>query len=387
MGHARTRHTRKRLAQLAAAALLLSAATALPASALPGSAEGPADGSAKPLSSPAEATAFAKKLGADRTGGTYVKDGRTVVAVTDKAAAQSVRDAGGTPELVARSTAELNALHRKLDALGNIPNTSWGVEASANQVSVDVFDGAPAAGRAKIEKLAQAHPDAIRVNRLDTKLKFKATDLRGANGITSSGWLCSAGFNTKNSSGTIYTLTAGHCVPGTGNTWYMAHNNAKIGTQTAYTFGSGTSGTTGTCDGSTRACDWASIKADVTSINPLGTVRYWGGDYHQIESSRFPTEGEHIDRIGVSSQDLTGNVTKTSTTVNIDGETLYGMMETNNCALGGDSGGPAVHGTVALGMLSGGTSETVCTSSSSGTYRNYFTRVQTVLNERGLHVY
>jgi hypothetical protein len=29
----------------------------------------------------------------------------------------------------------------------------------------------------------------------------------------------------------------------------------------------------------------------------------------------------------------------------------------------------------------------VCTSSSTGTYRNYFTKVQTVLNQTGLKVY
>ncbi|WP_158690624.1 S1 family peptidase [Streptomyces sp. 142MFCol3.1] len=297
---------------------------------------------------------------------------------------QSVRDAGDTPKLVARSTSELNSIHHKLDQLGNIPNTAWGIEARTNQVSVEIFDGVSAVSRDRIEKVAEAHPGAIRIDEVDNKLKFKATDHRGANGITSSGWLCSAGFNTKNSSGTIYTLTAGHCVPGTGNTWYMDWNGQRIGTQTAYNFGTGT---TGYCDGATRGCDWATIKADDPDINPLGTVRYWGGDYHQIDSSRYPAEGEHIDRIGVSSQDLTGNVTKTSVTVNIEGKTLYSMMETNNCALGGDSGGPALNGSTALGLLSGGTDETTCTSSSSGTYRNYFTKVQTVLNERGLHVY
>ncbi|WP_406172902.1 S1 family peptidase [Streptomyces sp. NBC_00996] len=164
----------------------------------------------------------------------------------------------------------------------------------------------------------------------------------------------------------------------------MDWNGTKIGTQTAYNFGTGTSGY---CDGATRGCDWATIKADGPDINPLGTVRYWGGIYHQIDNSRYPAEGEHIDRIGVSSQDTTGNVTKTSVTVSLEGKTLYSMMETDNCALGGDSGGPALNGTTALGLLSGGTGETVCNSDSSGTYRNYFTQVQTVLNERGLHVY
>ncbi|WP_158574167.1 S1 family peptidase [Streptomyces triticagri] len=251
-------------------------------------------------------------------------------------------------------------------------------------MSVEVFDGVSTAGRDKIERVAAAHPDAIRVNKVDSTLKFKATDLRGGNGIWSQNWLCTAGFNAKSSSGAIYTLTAGHCVPGTGNIWYMDWNSTQIGTQTAYNFGTGTSGS---CDGSTRGCDWAVIRADGPSINPLGTVRYWGGKYHQINDSRYPAENESIDRIGVNSEDKTGNVTKTSVTVNIGGKTMYGMFETNNCALGGDSGGPALNGNTALGLLSGGSEETKCSSSSSGNYRNYFTKVQTVLNERGLKVY
>jgi hypothetical protein len=116
-------------------------------------------------------------------------------------------------------------------------------------------------------------------------------------------------------------------------------------------------------------------------------VRYKTGDYRQITNSRYAMEGEEIDRIGDSSKDTTGNITKTSTTVNMGGKTLYGMYEANVCALPGDSGGPALHGTTALGLLSGGTDESVCNSSSTGRYRNYFTPVQRVLNDRGLHVY
>ncbi|MFD3475981.1 hypothetical protein [Streptomyces sp. NPDC058695] len=61
-----------------------------------------------------------------------------------------------------------------------------------------------------------AHPGAIHIDRIRSTLKFKATDLRGGNGVTSDSYRCTAGFNTpgfnaKNSSGTIYTLTAGHC--------------------------------------------------------------------------------------------------------------------------------------------------------------------------------
>ncbi|MER7001301.1 S1 family peptidase [Streptomyces sp. NPDC000410] len=369
------RRARKRLAQIASATLLVTIAATLPAS---------AGESPKPLTSPTRAAALAQQLGDDRTGGVYYKDGRLVVAVTDQAAAQTVRDAGGTAKLVTRSASELASIHRRLDQLGNIPNTTWGVEASTNQVSVEIFDGVTPAGQARIEKVAAAHPAAIRINRVDSKLKFKATEFRGANGMTSNGWLCSAGFNVKNRSGTVYTLTAGHCVPGTGNTWYVHYNSVRIGTQIVYNFGTGTSGY---CDGVTRGCDYAIVTTDGPDITPLGNVRFGSHDVREVVDSRYPAEGESVIRAGVNSVDTTGHVTKANVTVNLDGKTMHSMMETSNCALSGDSGGPALHGTTALGLLSGGTDETVCNSTSSGTYRNYFTKVQTVLNERALHVY
>lgn len=368
------KRARKRLAQILPVALLTVIAATGPVSA----GEDP-----KPLSAPSEVAALAAKLGDDRTGGVYYEDGRPVITVTDEAAARAVREAGGTPRLVARSAAELTSIHRKLDQLEGISNTSWGIEARTNQVSVEIFDGVPAASQARIKKVAAAEPGAIRIDRIHSKLKFKA-DIRGGNGITSEGWICSAGFNAKNSAGVVYALTAGHCVPGTGNIWYMNANGTEVGPQTAYNFGTGTSGY---CDSSTRACDWASIRADGADIYPFGMVRFRDGTFGQITDSRYPSENEHISRIGVMSQDLTGNVTKNAVTVTIDGKSLYGMFEVNNCALGGDSGGPAFNGTTALGLLSGGTAETTCTSSSSGTYRNYFTKVQTVLTERGLKVY
>ncbi|MFD1275961.1 S1 family peptidase [Streptomyces kaempferi] len=370
------RRARKRLAQIATASLLVTVAATLPAS---------ADESPKPLTSPTRAAALAQQLGNDRSGGVYYKDGHLVIAVTDQAAAKTVQGAGGTAKLVTRNASELASIHHQLDQLGNIPNTTWGVEASTNQVSVEVFDGVSTLGQDKIEKVAAAHPGAIRINRVHSKLKLKAaTNFRGGNGMTSSGWLCSAGFNVKNASGTVYTLTAGHCVAGTGNIWSVDFNGARIGTQIVSVFGTGTSGY---CDGVTRGCDYAIVTTDGPDIAPLGNVRFGPTDVREVVDSRYPAEGESTIRAGIQSADTTGNVIDTSVTANIEGRTLYNMLEVNNCALGGDSGGPVLHGTTALGLLSGGTSETTCSSTSSGTYRNYYTKVQTILDERLLHVY
>ncbi|MCX4648005.1 MULTISPECIES: S1 family peptidase [unclassified Streptomyces] len=352
----------KQLAKVLPATLLVTVASTVTAS---------ADNTPKPLTDPVKAQALEGRLGADRTGGVYYKEGRIVIAVSDPAAAQTVRDAGGISKVVTRSKAELASIHRELDRLGGIPNTAWGVKPDTNQVSVKIFDGAPSDSRARIEKVAAAHPGAIHIDRIRSTLKFKSTDLRGGNGITSDGYRCTAGFNTKNSSGTIYTLTAGHCP---GSDYYMDWNNQRIG-YVAYSHFGGSGG------------DQATIRANDPGINPLGTVRYWGGTYKQIDSSRFAIIGEHIDRIGVSSQDTTGSVTNPRITVNIEGTQVEGLFESNVCALGGDSGGPALNGSTALGLLSGGTGETVCNSSSSGSYLNYFMPVQKVLNDHGLHVY
>jgi hypothetical protein len=82
-------------------------------------------------------------------------------------------------------------------------------------------------------------------------------------------------------------------VPGTGNTWYISYNHTKIGTQTAYNFGNGTGGW---CDSASRACDWATIRADGPDINPLGTVRYWGGTHKQVDKSRFAIQSLPVSR-------------------------------------------------------------------------------------------
>ncbi|MFF4260395.1 S1 family peptidase [Streptomyces sp. NPDC001663] len=376
MEFTQVRHDRKRPTQLLLAALLVAAAAVSPAS---------ADDGPRQLVDPGQAAALAARLGDDRTGGVYYRDGRAVVAVTDAAAAQSVRDAGGVPKLVTRSTAELASIQGEFDELAGIPNTAWGVEADSNQVSVEIFDGVSDADRARIEEVAAAHPGAVRIDRVGGKLET-ATTLRGGNGITSSGWLCSAAFNTHNSSGAVYTLTAGHCVPGTGNVWYVDADGTRIGTQTAYRFGASPQH----CDSASRACDWATIKVDNPNLTTPGTIHYGGGTNAQIDNSRYPAEDEAVRRIGVTSQDLVGNVTKSSTTVTYaDGTTLYGMIETSLCAKGGDSGGALFTGKTALGITSGGNYlDKPCGDSDGQSDReSFYTPVQTVLNERGLHVY
>ncbi|MEF9906427.1 alpha-lytic protease prodomain-containing protein [Streptomyces sp. P9-A2] len=158
---------------------LLAASLVTVAATPPGS----ANDSPKLLADPNQAAALATRLGADRTGGTYYKDGRLVVTVTDEAAARTVREAGGVPKLVTRSAAELAAVHVELDELAGIPNTAWGEDVENNQISVEVYGGVSAADQARIAEVVEAHPGAVSINRHGGKLEpavLRAEDFKSS---------------------------------------------------------------------------------------------------------------------------------------------------------------------------------------------------------------
>jgi hypothetical protein len=74
-------------------------------------------------------------------------------------------------------------------------------------------------------------------------------------------------------------------------------------------------------------------------------------------------------------------VQATNATVNYAEGTVTGLIKTNVCAEGGDSGGSLFDGTKAIGLTSGGSGN--CTS--GGT--TYFQPVVEALNAYGVSVY
>ncbi|MFF8946010.1 alpha-lytic protease prodomain-containing protein [Streptomyces sp. NPDC014864] len=106
----------------------------------------------EPLTDPAKAVATADQLGNQRTAGVYYRNERLVVAVTDQAAAESVRSAGAVAEVVPHSTAELSSAKAKLDQLTAIPNTAWSIDQRSNRVEVKLYDGVSDADRSRIKR-------------------------------------------------------------------------------------------------------------------------------------------------------------------------------------------------------------------------------------------
>ncbi|MFI9816795.1 S1 family peptidase [Saccharothrix variisporea] len=341
---------------------------------------------AEPVSDPDRAAALAADAAADaaaqvvaelgdtRTAGVYQDDdGRVVVGVTDEAAAQAVRDAGGTPQLVANSTAALTAIHAEFDQLAGIANTSWGVDPSTNKVSVEIHEGVSAADEARLVTVAARHGGAVSVEHLPGKIEFTAYDMRGGVGITSGSRLCTAGFNVQNSSGKKYMITAGHCMIGGYYEWNRYSGNIPLGRMSSFNNEPG---------------DWAVVEYRASNVSPLGMIQYRDGSAHQITGSRWVRDGEGVKRTGTSSQDFVGKVLDPSVTVNYDGGvTLYKMIKTSLCSIKGDSGGPLFSGETALGIASGSDHPTSTCNDGVSTHRSYYQPLQAVLIDKGLRVY
>ncbi|MFG3399228.1 S1 family peptidase [Streptomyces parvus] len=330
----------------------------------------------EPLTDPARVAALAVGLGSDRTAGVYYEDRQLVVAVTDAAAAQSVRDGGGTAKVVTHSTDELDSAKEDLDLLGGIPNTSWGIDPSGNQVVVSIHDGVSEADRARIDKVADEHGDAVTVEERSGTLQSTAV-MRGGLGISSNGLVCSAAFNVRNDSWKTYMLTAGHCMVGGNYDWNRRSNGVYLGRQTTFSYGG---------DGG----DYAVVEYLNSDVEAYGTIQYRDASTGQIATSRYAYDGEKVKRVGTMSQDLDGMVLQPSTTITYtDGQTLTGMIKTSLCDNFGDSGGALFTGTTALGITSGGNyADQPCGDTDAQPDRaTFYHPVQKALTKHGLQVY
>jgi streptogrisin D len=307
---------------------------------------------------PGVAATLAQRLG-DRSVGSYLDAGRMVVTVTDQAAADQVRSAGLAPRLVTRGAAQLRGAVGALDASARVPGTAWYVDPATDRVVVTVDESVTGAALARVTAVTSRYGAAVRVERAAGLLR---TTIAGGDAIYGSSYRCSLGFNVHSGS-TYYFLTAGHC----GNlaaTWYSNSSHTSVlGTR------SGTSFPTN---------DYAIIKFASGVAHP-STVDLYSGS-RSITSAADAYVGESVSRSGSTSHVHSGSVTGLNATVNYAEGTVYGMIRTNVCAEGGDSGGPLFSGNTAVGLTSGGSGN--CTS--GGT--TYFQPVTEALSAYGVSV-
>ncbi|MFL6164248.1 MAG: S1 family peptidase [Jatrophihabitantaceae bacterium] len=313
-----------------------------------------------PAASPAAASALATQLGSHAAGSYVDAAGHSIVNVTDAASAAQVRAIGATPRLVKYSSATLTGITKALDSSARIPGTAWAVDPTTDQVLVSLDQTVTGAKQAKITAIVNKFGSAARIEHVAGTFSKR---IAGGDAIYGGQYRCSLGFNVRSGS-TYYFLTAGHC-GNIASTWY---SNSSHTTVLGNTAGSSFPGN-----------DYAIVRYTNGSVPP-GTVDLYGGS-QDITSSANAFVGESVKRSGSTTHVHSGTVQQLNATVNYAEGTVTGLIKTNVCAEGGDSGGPLFNGTIALGLTSGGSGN----CSSGGT--TFFQPVTEALSVYGVSVY
>lgn len=306
-------------------------------------------------------------------------DGDTiVVGVTSASGASAARAVGAEPRLVAHSAAKLDAIKASYDrqwAKAPAGIAGWGVDATTNSVVIYVVGHDAAA--LSVANGVRAGSSAVRVE-AGAQAPQPYWNIIGGQAIYTGGSRCSVGFNARNSAGTRFVITAGHCT-NIGSTWSGV--GGALGSRYASSFPTN---------------DYGLIR--VTSSSAVSTPyvdRYSSGSDVRVAGASSAYVGMRVCRSGSTTGWICGStygatngqVTATNQTVCYSQGCVYQTIRTNLCAQPGDSGGSMVTnpgtGTSvrAVGITSGGSGN----CSSGGT--TFFQTVTEPLSVYGLTLY
>ncbi|TCO44131.1 streptogrisin D [Kribbella antiqua] len=259
------------------------------------------------------------------------------------------------------STLSATAITATLTKDASIPGTAWQTNPDG-RIVVSYDDTVTGGKLTALTNVTKQFGDRISLEKISGKLtKYIA----GGDAIYGGQYRCSLGFNVRSGS-TYYFLTAGHC-GNIASSWYS--NSSKttlLGTVTGSSF---------------PGNDYAIVKYSTSYTNHPGVVDLYNGSNQDITSAGTAYVGQAVKRSGSTTGVHSGSVTATNATVNYAEGSVSGLIRTNVCAEGGDSGGALFAGTVALGLTSGGSGN----CSSGGT--TYFQPVTEVLSRYGVSVY
>jgi streptogrisin C len=297
------------------------------------------------------------RLGAS-FGGAWIPAGgsRLTVAVTDAAAADSVRAAGATPKVVAHSAADLTASRRKLDRnAAKIKNTvvrGWYVDVAANKVVVTAAPGKAAAARAFAESSGAGAVTVVE----SAEAPKPMYDIRGGDQYVINGnTLCSVGFSVAGG-----FVTAGHC--GGVNSPTLGNNNVAQGTFAGSSF---------------PGNDYAWVRTN-GNWTPQPWVNNYAGGNVLVAGSQDAAIGSSVCRSGRTTGWRCGTILGRDETIVYSQGAVSGLSRSNACAEPGDSGGSWISGNQAQGVTSGGSGN----CSSGGTM--WFQPVNEILGVYGL---
>jgi streptogrisin C len=287
---------------------------------------------------PADGEQLRTRLGA-RFGGAWLSDGgdQLVVAVTRADQARSVRAAGAKPILVRHSEAELSSMMDRLDATAREPGTvsAWSADPRSNRIVVKAMDQAAAARWVKAAGVDEA---AVRIvaatdpvrRSIDGGLPYQTNRKPGR---------CSVGFGARRGT-QLGFITAGHC--------------GSVGDDTAF-------GVFGTFRTSVfPGTDSAFVSVDDPNEATPFVFDYQDNRIGITGTRQLSLIGEFVCHFGIATRGACGQVTAfvvSADTVDEAGNvlgTVRGLTETSACSKPGDSGGPWIDGTLAVGIHSAG---------------------------------
>jgi streptogrisin B len=245
--------------------------------------------------------------------------------------------------------ARLAAESRGIRSSG-VDGVAWYVDTATDKVVVTVDKTVSKAEVATIRKSAGSDATLVIHHASGTFRPF----LSAGNAIYGGQYRCSLGFNVTNGS-SFYFLTAGHCGQ-VASTWYTNSNHrTPIGPTLGYSF---------------PGNDYALVQYTNTSLSHPGGF---------TAANAF--RGEHVTRTGSTTGTHSGTVQALNVSVRYPEGVVSGLIQTNVCAEGGDSGGPLYDGTKAIGLTSGGSGN--CTT--GGT--TFFQPVTEALSVYGVSIY
>ncbi|MEU4190620.1 S1 family peptidase [Kribbella sp. NPDC026611] len=294
--------------------------------------------------SPLVAEALEQHLGSDSgvVGSYYDETGKLVVAVSDLATAELVRQVGAVPRLVRFTAGQLNAVQNELNRIATGSSAgkvrSWYVDPITGTVVVSVPKGAHDFVTQRFLARAERNGDRVTIRRVPGKLTTTADDFSLRGGVQvdkNTGYVCSLGFNARTTKGNRIFLTAGHCTAGKPS---FSRNGYILGNTYTSSFPGNDFGSVGVIEG------W----------DQQGYVEGWGAGNVAVRGIADATVGSTLCKSGKSTGWTCGRIVARNVTVNYgNNRVVRGLFEHTACVEAGDSGGANMTGNYAQGITSG----------------------------------
>ncbi|MEU5273599.1 S1 family peptidase [Streptomyces hygroscopicus] len=317
--------------------------------------------------------ALVSRLG-DRSAGFYLDAPveQPVVTVLDSAAAETVRATGARAKMVRHTTAELRRAEEALGEAVPVPDTSWYIDTAANQVVLTIGPGAQGnPGLGALQATATGLGDRVRVEHAARDMRPTAMlmgdEIRIADPGSTTGNVCSVGFNVHSLNDTKYIVTAGHCVKP--NKKYYDSSGNQLGDVAESNYGG------------LDQTDWAVIRTN-SSESWFSMVNGYGQPaqvIHDVGDRVNLAQGAQVCKSGRTTKVTCGSVVSNDSAVNYDdGTQLRHQILTKVTTEGGDSGGPLYMNGTGYGIIHGGA------AFSDGSSGSYSQPVKQIFDEQGL---